>query len=220
MPIKLAIFDLDGTLCDTIEDLATAVNVALGASGYETHETEAYKYMVGSGIPNLIYRALPENKKSDAEVEKTKAVMLDYYKDHFADKTYAYSGIPELLAKLQDNGIHIAVCTNKAHDMAVKVIEKVFGNTFKTVIGKSDDRPLKPDPYSVNEIMEFYGVKNSETVFIGDSGVDIKTALNSKTIPIGVLWGFRDENELKENGASHIAKTPNDIYEIIKTLEV
>ncbi|MBP3390839.1 MAG: HAD family hydrolase [Clostridia bacterium] len=218
MPIKLAIFDLDGTLCDTIEDLANAVNISLSTLGYPTHTVQAYKYMVGSGIPNLIYRALPEDKKSDAEVEKAKAIMLDYYKDHFADKTYAYSGIPELLQKLKNNGIHIAVCTNKAHDMAVKVIEKIFGSTFSLVIGKSDGRPLKPDPFSVNEIMQHFGVSNTETVFIGDSGVDIKTALNSQTTPIGVLWGFREKQELKENGAEHFAAAPNDIFAIINKL--
>ena len=103
MPIKLAIFDLDGTLCDTIEDLANAVNISLSTLGYPTHTVQAYKYMVGSGIPNLIYRALPEDKKSDAEVEKAKAIMLDYYKDHFVDKTYAYRGIPGLLQKLKNN---------------------------------------------------------------------------------------------------------------------
>ena len=216
--IKLAVFDLDGTLCDTLEDLAISVNFALKALDYPTHPTPAYKLMVGSGIPNLIYRALPDDKKSDAEVEKAKAIMLDYYKDHFADKTYAYDGIAELLDNLKAKGIHIAVCTNKAHNMAVKVIDKLFGDSFDMVIGKSDDRPLKPDPYSVNEIMERFGAKNTETVFIGDSGVDIKTALGSQTTPIGVLWGFRDEAELKENGAVLLAAAPGDIFEIINKL--
>lgn len=218
--IKLAIFDLDGTLCDTIEDLATAVNVALDKLGYPPHETEAYKYMVGSGMKNLVFRALPEGHKTEAEVEQARALMLDYYKDHFADKTYPYGGISELLLKLKQKGIRIAVCTNKAHNMALMVVEKLFGDAFDTVIGKSDDRPLKPDPFSVNEIMEKFDVKPAETVFIGDSGVDIKTALNSGTTPIGVLWGFRGKKELKENGAEHLAATPNDIFEIIENLEV
>ena len=218
--VKLAVFDLDGTLCDTIEDLATSVNVALGILGYPTHPTEAYKYMVGSGMKNLVYRALPEENRQECTVEKAKELMLDHYKDHFADKTCAYSGIYELLENLKQNGIHIAVCTNKAHNMALKVVDKLFGNSFDMVIGKSDDRPLKPEPYSVNEIMERFGAKPNETVFIGDSGVDIKTALNAKTTPIGVLWGFRDEAELKENGAEHLASAPNDILDIIKSLEV
>ena len=218
--IKLAVFDLDGTLCDTIEDLATAVNVALDKLGYPPHETEAYKYMVGSGMKNLVFRALPEGHKTEAEVEQARVLMLDYYKDHFADKTYHYVGISELLLKLKQKGIRIAVCTNKAHNMALMVVEKLFGDAFDIVIGKSNDRPLKPDPFSVNEIMEKFDVKPAETVFIGDSGVDIKTALNSGTTPIGVLWGFRDEKELKENGAEHLAATPSDIFEIIENLEV
>lgn len=218
--IKLAVFDLDGTLLYTIEDLAASVNFALNSLGYPTHSVEAYKYMVGSGMKNLVFNALPENAREDNNVEKAKEIMLSYYKEHYADKTRIYDGIEELLLKLKEKGIHIAVCTNKAHDMAVKVIDKLLPNTFDTVIGKSDDRPLKPDPYSVNEIMSRYGVNANETVFIGDSGVDIKTAINSKTTSIGVLWGFRDEAELKENGAEHIARTPNDIYDIIKNLEV
>ena len=216
--IKLAVFDLDGTLCDTIEDLAASVNFALSSLGFNTHPTELYKYMVGSGMKNLVFRALPEEKRSEVEVEKANTIMLDYYKDHFADKTRVYDGITKLLLKLKEKGIHIAVCTNKSHDMAVKVIDKLFPNTFDTVIGKSDDRPLKPDPFSVNEIMNHYGVNPNETVFIGDSGIDIITALNSKTIPIGVLWGFRDEAELKQNGARHIAEAPKDILEIINNL--
>lgn len=216
--IKLAVFDLDGTLCDTIEDLAASVNFALSSLGFNTHPTELYKYMVGSGMKNLVFRALPEEKRSEVEVEKANTIMLDYYKDHFAVKTRVYDGITKLLLKLKEKGIHIAVCTNKSHDMAVKVIDKLFPNTFDTVIGKSDDRPLKPDPFSVNEIMNHYGVNPNETVFIGDSGIDIITALNSKTIPIGVLWGFRDEAELKQNGARHIAEAPKDILEIINNL--
>ena len=220
MPIKLAIFDLDGTLLYTIEDLAVSVNFALGCLGYPTHSVEAYKYMVGSGMKNLVFNALPENVRDDSTAEKAKEIMLSYYKDHYADKTCIYSGVEELLLKLKEKGIHIAVCTNKSHDMAVKVVEKLLPGMFEVIIGQSDGRPLKPDPFSVYEIIDRFGVTANETVFIGDSGVDIKTGINSKTTPIGVLWGFRDENELKENGASHIAKTPNDIYEIIKTLEV
>ena len=218
--VKLAVFDLDGTLLNTIEDLANSVNYALDVLGYPTHEVEAYKYMVGSGIPNLVFRALPENKRSEAEVDMAKDIMLSHYKDHYADKTCAYDGIKELLLKLKENSVHIAVCTNKAHNMALKVMEKCLPGIFGTVIGKSEGCPLKPDPFSVNEIMALYGVAPSETVFIGDSGVDIKTAINSGATPIGVLWGFRNEKELKENGALYIAKTPNDIYEIINALEV
>ena len=218
--VKLAVFDLDGTLLYTIEDLAASVNFALNTLGYPTHSVDTYKYMVGSGMKNLVFNALPEDKREDALVEKTKDIMMSYYKDHYADKTLVYSGIEELLLKLKEKGIHIAVCTNKAHDMAVKVIEKLLHGMFQVIIGKSDDRPLKPDPFSVNEIMAHFGVTPNETVFIGDSNVDIITAINSKTTPIGVLWGFRDEKELKENGASYIAKTANDILEIINNLEV
>lgn len=216
--IKLAVFDMDGTICDTIDDLADAVNFALTTLGYPTHTTQEYKYMVGNGIPNLVFRALPEDKKDDGIHARALSLMLGFYKEHFVDKTCAYGGICELLVALKQKGIHIAVCTNKAQDMAQQVAEKLFPGIFELVVGKADDRPLKPDPFSVNMIMEHYGADISETVFIGDSGVDMQTAVNSKAIAIGVLWGFRDEKELKENGAQHIAETPNDILTIIEKL--
>ena len=216
--IKLAVFDLDATLCDTIEDLATAVNVALDKLGYPPHETEAYKYMVGSGMKNLVFRALPEGHKTEAEVEQARVLMLDYYKDHFADKTYPYVGIPELLLKLKQKGIRSAVCTNKAHHMAVLIARQVFDGIFDEVIGQQTGRPLKPDAFSPSEIMNKFGVTPAETVFVGDSGVDMETAKNSGTHSIGVLWGFRKREELIENGGQHIVSTADEIIKIVNQL--
>lgn len=216
--IKLVIFDLDGTVCDTIQDLADATNYALARLGYPNHTVEQYKYFVGNGIPKLIYRALPEGHKTETEHAAAMKLMLDYYAEHFSDNSRPYDQIPELLGSLKAQGIHIAVCTNKAHHMAVEIADKIFGGVFETVIGQSDDRPLKPEPYSPCEIMKKYSASPDETVFIGDSGVDMQTAINAKTHSIGVLWGFRTENELKENGAEHIAQTPSDIKDIINKL--
>lgn len=216
--IKLAIFDMDGTICNTIDDLADATNYAMQTLGYPLHRVEQYKYFVGNGIPKLIYRALPEDKRSDEDVAEAKELMLNYYRVHFADKSKPYDGILGLLKNLTEKGIHIAVCTNKAHHMAVEIADKIFGGIFETVIGQSEDRPLKPDSYSPREIMNKYGVTPKETVFIGDSGVDMQTAKNSGTASIGVTWGFRTAEELKENGAQHIADTPFEILDVINNL--
>ena len=216
--VKTAIFDMDGTVCNTIDDLADAVNYALNKLGYPLHSVEEYKYFVGNGITMLIYRALPKDKKTDADVAQARELMLDFYRVHFADKTVAYDGIIDLLNKLKEKGIHIACCTNKAHHMAQAVAEKLFCGIFETVIGQTDDRPLKPDPFSVNEIMEKFGTTAGQTVFIGDSGVDMQTAARAGAISIGVTWGFRTEEELKENGAQYIAHAPLDIIKIINNL--
>ncbi len=216
--IKLVIFDLDGTVCDTIEDLPDATTHAMRTLGHPPHDVSAYKYFVGNGIPKLIYRALPEGYKSEEEHAKAMKLMLDYYAVHFADKSAPYDGILEMLSALKAKGIHIAICTNKAHHMAMEIAEKIFGGIFERVIGHTADRPLKPDPFSPDEIIKEFGATPAETVFIGDSGVDMKTALNTKTHSIGVTWGFRTVDELKENGAEHIADTPSDILNIINSL--
>lgn len=216
--IKLAIFDMDGTICNTIDDLADATNFAMQTLGYPLHTVEQYKYFVGNGIPKLIYRALPEDKRSDEDIAEAKELMLSYYRVHFADKTKPYDGITELLTRIKEKGIHITVCTNKAHHMAIEVANKLFDRMLEVVIGQSDDRPLKPDPFSPKEIMNKYGVTPDETVFIGDSDVDMQTAVNSGTHSIGVTWGFRTAEELKQNGAGHIADTPSEIIDIINNL--
>lgn len=216
--IKAAIFDLDGTVCDTIADLAASTNYALSALGFPTHGIEPYKYFVGNGIPKLIYRALPEGHRDEATCLRCKELMLAHYREHYADNSAPYDGIIPLLDNLKEKGIHIAICTNKAHFMAVTIAEKLFGGLFETVLGQREGYPLKPDPASVNEILEGMGVTPEQTVFIGDSGVDMQTAENAGTHSIGVLWGFREEKELKINGAQHIARAPSDIADIINKL--
>ncbi len=216
--LKLAIFDLDGTICNTIEDLANATNHAMSVLGYPTHSVEQYKLFVGNGIPNLMKRSLPEGHRTEDEVLRAKEIMLSYYKEHYADCSAPYEGIIPLLQSLKEQGVHLAVCTNKAHFMAATIVDKLFSGLFDMVIGQSDAYPLKPDPASALAIMEKFGAEKSETVFVGDSGVDMITARNSGVPGIGVTWGFRGETELKENGAGHIVHTPQQILEIINNL--
>ena len=215
--VKLIIFDLDGTLCDTICDLADAVNYALAQRGYPTHSVEEVQSMVGSGIKNLVTRSMPEKERYEDNINLTKEYFFEYYKIHFADKTVAYKGILETVNTLKDKGIKLAVCTNKEDSMAKRVVKKLFGDIFSLVIGQSDKFPLKPAPDSSYYIMETFGARKEETVFIGDSDVDIKTANNVGLKSIGVSWGFRSVQELIDNGCKNIAGHPSDI---IKLLEV
>ncbi|MBO5872833.1 MAG: HAD family hydrolase [Clostridia bacterium] len=216
--IKLAVFDMDGTICNTIDDLAAATNYTLSVLGYPLHTTDEYKYFVGNGIAKLLERSLPEGNSSAEEVKEAREIFLSYYKEHFADKTVAYDGIIPLLKALKMAGIHTAVCTNKAHEMAKVIDSKLFYDLFDIVIGQSDEYPLKPDPTSLFNIMKNFGAKPQETVFIGDSDVDMRTAKNGKAIPIGVTWGFRTADELNTNGAEHLAHTPSDILNIINNI--
>lgn len=207
---------MDGTICDTLEDLATAVNHALEVQGYKQHKLSEYNYFVGNGMNKLIERALPDGAE-DALIAETKAIFMDYYKAHFIDYTKPYDGIIYLLDGLKKRNIHLAVCTNKVHYMAVKVVDVLFKDYFELVVGQTD-RPMKPDPEAVFEIMDRFGVSPDETVFIGDSDVDMQTAVNSKTHGIGAGWGFRTKEELEKNGAEFFAQTPMDIINYIDSL--
>ena len=197
--IKLAIFDLDGTLTDTIEDLADSVNFSLEFFGYPTHELEKYKYFVGSGIPNLIRRASPNNC-SEEELLAIRKKFFEYYRVHYLDKTKVYDKIYETLDNLNSMGVNLAV----------------FSGRFSALVGQSERYPIKPAPDSVYYILDKLSVEAFEAVFIGDSGVDMQTAKNSGMIGIGVTWGFRTKEELIENGADYMAEEPLDIIKIIE----
>lgn len=213
--IKLAIFDLDGTLTDTIEDLADSVNFSLEFFGYPTHELEKYKYFVGSGIPNLIRRASPNNC-SEEELLAIRKKFFEYYRVHYLDKTKVYDKIYETLDNLNSMGVKLAVCSNKAEEMTEKILSALFSGRFSALVGQSERYPIKPAPDSVYYILDKLSVEAFEAVFIGDSGVDMQTAKNSGMIGIGVTWGFRTKEELIENGADYIAEEPLDIIKIIE----
>lgn len=213
--IKAVIFDLDGTLVNSLEDLATAGNHALNFFGFPTHETEKYKYFVGNGMSNLIYRILPEKSRDEETHKMVLDEFLKYYKLHSNDKTYVYSGIKELICVLKSKNIKVAVVTNKAHGPAAEVIAATLPNTFDLVFGQRPEIPTKPDPTLTLMAMEELGVAPNECVFIGDSGMDVKTGVNSGALPVGVLWGFRKADELLENGAKHLINEPSQLLGII-----
>ena len=212
---KLAIFDLDGTLLDTIEDLKNACNYALQTHGFETHETEAYKYFVGSGIYKLIERALPETARDTSVVLKVKATFDTYYKAHSEDATKPYEGIISLLTCLKEKGIQCAVLTNKAEPYAKALVSRQFGDLVAHVIGQKEGVATKPDPIGIDTLLKRFHCTKTECIYIGDSDVDIFTAQNAQVTSVGVLWGFRTKQELKVAGAHYLVESPKALENII-----
>ena len=211
---KAVIFDLDGTLLNTIDDLGDSVNYMLSQFGYPTFSIEEYKYKVGNGMRKLMQRSLPEGKNSESDIDKAMEIFMPYYAEHKMDKTAPYDGITELLEELKKRGIKTAVVTNKAHSAAKPLIDEVFPKLFDEVTGQKDGVPTKPDPAAVFNTMESLGVSKDECIFIGDSSVDMQTAKNSGAYAVGVLWGFRKADELIENGADKLISEPKELLEL------
>ncbi|MCR5142435.1 MAG: HAD family hydrolase [Ruminococcus sp.] len=213
--IKLAIFDLDGTLIDSLGDLAAAVEYVLAQNGYPPNPFESYRYFVGNGAMKLIERALPEGT-GEAEIKRIHEAFSTRYREHCLDLTKPYDRIPEMLTKLKDAGIKLAVASNKPDEFSKKIVEQVFGvNLFDSVHGKRDGVPTKPSREIVDSIMCEQGTLAEETIFIGDSDVDVQTARNAGIKCIGCAWGFRGAEELKNAGADFIAYNSNDIDEFL-----
>lgn len=211
---RFVFFDLDGTLLNTIDDLADAGNYALEQLGYPTHDVEKYKYFVGNGIPKLIERMMPEGSSPEM-LEKAGGLFAEYYGMHSEDKTRPYEGIPELVRELFEKGIKTAVITNKDNIFSAELIRRFFGSSITAVYGSIKGTPHKPDPYWVNRAISDLGAEKKEILYVGDSEVDMNTAKNSELDSAGVLWGFRTESELRENGAMFICKKPSDIMKIV-----
>lgn len=214
---KLVIFDLDGTLLNTIADLAAATNYALTQCGYPTHTTDAYRFFVGNGINKLFERALPETARTPENVLRIRSKFVPYYNVHNADLSLPYPGIENLLNLLQQHHIQIAVASNKYQEATAKLIGQYFPNIhFTAVFGQRDNVPTKPDPQVVNEIIQLAGVCKEEVVYIGDSGVDMQTGLNAQVTTIGVCWGFRPKSELQEFHPDYLAEKPEEIAQFLK----
>ena len=216
---KLAIFDLDGTLIDTIEDLGTAVNHALGLRGLALHSMAEYKDMVGHGVRNLVKDALAGSlgrQPEDALVDSALADFVDYYVAHIDVHTRPYPGIPQLLSRLQEKELKLAVASNKFQEGAEKLVKEFFPDiSFVAVLGNSPELPLKPDAAVVQLVLDKAGVSREEAVFVGDSATDMKTAANGAVRSIGVSWGFRPRTELEQAGAMNIADNAEELFEKI-----
>lgn len=211
---KLIIFDLDGTLVNSVDDLADAANAALEENGFPRRTTDEIRRFVGNGVGVLIRLAVPDGEYNDETAVKMRRSFDAFYRRNFAVKTKPYDGIPELLGKLKEKGILLAVASNKPDEFAKSIVKTFFGDTFDAVRGQTEDIPRKPDAAVVRRILSDLGVTADETAFAGDSDVDILTARNSGTLSVGCSWGFRPRKLLEDTGAEYIADKPSDILDM------
>ena len=209
------IFDLDGTLLDTIEDLAAAGNWVCRRNGWPEHTVEAFKTMVGHGIPNLVSRFSPEGCQSPLILMNTLAQFSEYYGKHNLEATAPYPEIPALLDRLAAAGVEMAVYSNKADRFSREMVEHFLPGRFRLVRGQMEGVPLKPDPAGLKQILQELSAKPEETLFVGDSTVDIQTGHNAGLRACGVSWGFRSRASLQEAGADYLADTAAELEAVI-----
>ncbi len=216
MKFKSVLFDLDGTLLDTIEDLADSMNSVLERSGFPTHGIDRYKYFVGDGMLNLVRKALPEDKPDDETVNRCFNEMRQEYDRRWANKTRLYDGIAELLDGLTAKNIKLAVLSNKPHDFTKIVVEKYLSAwSFNAVFGERPGIPKKPDPSGAFEVAGLLGLKPCQFLYLGDTNVDMKTAVSAGMHAVGASWGFRTIDELTESGAKDIVNHPAELLKLL-----
>lgn len=209
---RAVLFDLDGTLLDTLEDLADSMNAVLRQLGFPEHPLEPYKRFVGDGVVNLVRRALPEGHRDDATVSRAVALMRRIYGEHWADKTRPYPGIPELLDALVRLGVRMAVLSNKPEDSTRLCVAKLLPRwRFHAVVGQSSAVPPKPDLAGVRLITAQLGLPPEQFVYLGDTDTDMRTANAAGMFAVGALWGFRSADELLANGAKALVGHPNEL---------
>ncbi len=211
---KHVIFDLDGTLLNTIDDLADTGNHVCTLHGWPTHTVAEFKLMVGNGIPKLVERFAPQGTSQEV-LDQAFQEFMDWYGVHKEDKTAPYAGMPEVTKALREAGVSIAVLSNKADVMAGPVVEHYYPGIFPVVQGALPGLPTKPDPTLLHKLMDRLGATQEDTLFVGDSNVDIRTAKNGGLTGCGVLWGFRSREELEAAGADVIVSTPQELLDLI-----
>ena len=214
MSMKAILFDLDGTLLDTLADLADAANRVLAQDGLPTHDHRAYRHFIGDGSRMLITRALPENHRTPKLVEAYLARFKNDYRRHWRTATRPYPGIEELLGELSRRQIPQAVVTNKPQVFAESCLHHFFPDqSFRTIRGQLGARPLKPDPRPALEVAHRLQVAPADCLFLGDSDVDMETARAAGMLPVGAVWGFRTTEELLRAGAAHLAQAPRELLQ-------
>ncbi len=212
------IFDLDGTLLNTLGDLRAATNHALEVRGLPPHSMEEIRQFIGNGIRLLICRAMPEGTP-EAEIDAALDDFKAYYAAHIHDRTVPYDGIPQLLTALRKRGIKVAVLSNKIDSASQQLIEYFFPGKTDVVFGEHVGVPRKPDPTSCRMVMQQLGVQPEQVLYVGDSGTDMQTAKNAGLYAVGVTWGFRSKEVLLENGADVLVHRPEQILQIFDSDE-
>ena len=215
MKFKGIIFDLDGTLVDSLEDIADAMNSVLQSLNFPTHGYEDYQYFIGSGLRNLVSKALPATHNNEAQIDHCYHLMIEVYRDNCTCKTKAYDGIFELLDELKSRNIKLSVFSNKADELTKEITETLFPEYFNPIVGLTTESLKKPNPFKTLEISANFGLKAEEIIFIGDSDIDMQTATNANMYAVGVSWGYRPEEELILNGAKYVLKQPADLIDIL-----
>lgn len=214
MKYKAVIFDMDGTILNTLEDLKNATNYSLRQFGMPERSLEEVRMFVGNGIRKLVERAVPAGTSGE-KIAQILDVFLEYYEIHSADNTSPYPGILELVEKLKKSGIKTAVSTNKADVPAQELGREYFNGIFDLIVGQQDGLKVKPAPDSVNKILSILDIQKKDAIYIGDSDVDVQTAKNSGLDFIGVSWGFRGREFLEKNGAKNIVDNANEILDLV-----
>ena len=216
MKFKAAVFDLDGTLLDTLEDIADSMNSVLLKHDHPIHDIEPYKYFVGNGFRNLVIRTLPENIRSDSYVDACYLEVREEYAKRWNNKTKPYPGISEMLDGLSSKGLMLSVLSNKSDDFAKLMINQLLPRwKFHPVYGERSGIPKKPDPAAAIEIAGMLGVKPNECLYLGDTGIDMITASSAGMFAVGCLWGFRKADELLANGANVLVSEPLEVLRLI-----
>lgn len=214
---KLVIFDLDGTLLNTIDDLGHAANYALEQSGYPTHEIESYRFYVGNGVGRLLERVLPPDHRTPEKVTALREIFQGYYDRHFWNHTKPYPGIEDLLHELAGRGVQLAVASNKYQSATSALIAHFFPRLpFAAVHGMRPGIPAKPDPSIVFNVLLTVPTPKADVIYVGDSGVDMETARRACVESVGVTWGFRPVSELRQFLAEHIISDPADLLPLLK----
>jgi len=216
MKYHAILFDLDGTLLNTLEDLANAVNDALDASDLPTHPVDAYRYFIGEGAKNLIKNALPPVHRTEEMIQSCLARFRDNYERTWDNTTRPYDGVPEMLTALQSRGIEFAVLSNKPNDFTRKCVEQLLPSwRFSCIFGQREGVPRKPDPAAALEIARIFQRAPADMLYVGDSGTDMQTAVAAEMFPVGALWGFRERDELLANGAKVLIVHPSEVFDLL-----
>lgn len=216
-PFQAIIFDLDGTLIDSLVDLTASMNAVLSSEGLPCHDAASYKRFVGDGVANLVKRAIPERRRDPQTLERCLRAMRGEYAKRYRDTTRLYDGIAPLLDRLSEAGLAMAVLSNKPHDMTCRLVTELLGAwSFNAVVGALPERPRKPDPSAALEIAKSIEVDPSSVLYLGDTDTDMTTATAAGMYAVGATWGFRQGQELLAAGAAGLARHPRDLIAMLE----